>query len=114
LARDPASWEINLGVIHSVLIAGDTLFIGGCGKFFEGTPQQMYSALCEVLSSLPHDTLVFCGHEYTVSNLRFAAHVEPHNAAVSNKMDWAKVSNILPQTTVSNDYILCSGNFEYN
>jgi hydroxyacylglutathione hydrolase len=75
---------------NKVVFTGDTLFIGGCGKFFEGTPQQMYSALCEVLSSLPHDTLVFCGHEYTVSNLRFAAHVEPHNAAVSNKMDWAK------------------------
>ena len=91
--------------------AGDTLFVGGCGKFFEGTAQEMYHALCEVLSSLPPDTVgenthttlhhasnytplqhVFCGHEYTVNNLKYAQHVEPENKAITDKIKWSKVS----------------------
>ena len=47
------------------LLEGDTLFVGGCGKFFEGTPEQMYSALCEVLASLPEDT-VYYDHAFTM------------------------------------------------
>lgn len=72
------------------VFTGDTLFVGGCGKFFEGTPQQMYHALIEVLGSLPPETQVYCGHEYTVSNLRFAQQVEPSNGAIEAKMDWSK------------------------
>ena len=55
-----------------VVFTGDTLFIGGCGRFFEGTPEQMDQALNVILSSLPDNTLVYCGHEYTVANLLFA------------------------------------------
>lgn len=73
-----------------VVFTGDTLFVGGCGKFFEGTAQQMYHALCEVLSSLPPDTRMFCGHEYTVSNLKYAQHVEPDNKAIADKIEWSK------------------------
>ncbi|XP_064406373.1 hydroxyacylglutathione hydrolase, mitochondrial-like [Halichondria panicea] len=73
-----------------VVFTGDTLFVGGCGRFFEGTPEQMHHALCQVLSSLPPDTGVYCGHEYTVSNLLYAQHVEPDNKALSEKLQWAK------------------------
>ena len=69
------------------LFSGDMLFAGGCGRLFEGTPEMMYTALCDKLSKLPDDMRVFCGHEYTESNLRFAAHVEPDNAAVREKLE---------------------------
>lgn len=72
------------------VFTGDTLFVAGCGRFFEGNPQQMYHALIEVLASLPHNTRVFCGHEYTINNLKFAAHVEPNNKAIKDKMVWSK------------------------
>ncbi|KKW68014.1 hydroxyacylglutathione hydrolase [Lampropedia cohaerens] len=65
-----------------VLFCGDTLFAAGCGRIFEGTAAQMLASL-EGLATLPDATLVCCGHEYTVSNLRFAAAVEPDNVAVS-------------------------------
>lgn len=73
-----------------VVFTGDTMFIGGCGRFFEGTADQMYKALVDVLGSLPGETKVFCGHEYTVQNLKFAQHVEPGNPAVKNKLAWAE------------------------
>ena len=60
------------------LFCGDTLFTGGCGRVFEGTPAQMYDSLSR-LAALPDETLVFCAHEYTESNLRFALAVEPGN-----------------------------------
>jgi hydroxyacylglutathione hydrolase len=63
------------------VFCGDTLFAAGCGRLFEGTPDMMFRAM-EKLGALPGDTRVFCGHEYTAGNLRFAAHVEPDNAAV--------------------------------
>lgn len=61
-----------------ILFCGDTLFAGGCGRLFEGTPQQMYQSL-QRLAALPPRTAVYCAHEYTESNLRFAAAVEPDN-----------------------------------
>ena len=63
------------------LFCGDTLFAGGCGRLFEGTAQQMVDSL-EKLSQLPADTLVYCAHEYTMSNLRFALAAEPDNTAL--------------------------------
>ena len=62
----------------SILFCGDTLFSGGCGRVFEGTYSQMYESL-KKLSKLPEDTQIFCGHEYTSSNLQFACAVEPNN-----------------------------------
>jgi len=64
-----------------VLFCGDTLFSGGCGRLFEGTPVQMLASL-EKLAALPGDTRVCCTHEYTLSNLRFAMEVEPGNQAL--------------------------------
>ena len=64
-----------------VLFPGDTLFALGCGRLFEGSPLQMYAALGK-LAALPGETLVYCAHEYTQSNARFAITVEPDNAAL--------------------------------
>jgi hydroxyacylglutathione hydrolase len=61
---------------EKVVFTGDTLFIGGCGKFFEGTPTEMNAALNEVLAKLPDDTKVFPGHEYTKSNVKFLVMVD--------------------------------------
>jgi hydroxyacylglutathione hydrolase len=71
------------------VFCGDTLFAGGCGRLFEGTPEMMFEAMAK-LGALPGDTRVYCGHEYTESNLRFAAHVEPENAAVQRALEQAR------------------------
>jgi hydroxyacylglutathione hydrolase len=65
-----------------VLFCGDTLFSAGCGRLFEGTPTQMLASL-DRLASLPADTRVCCAHEYTLSNLKFAQAVEPHNPDIA-------------------------------
>ena len=62
-----------------LVFTGDTLFLGGSGRFFEGTAEMMYSAMVEKLSGLPPDTKVYCGHEYSLQNLAFGQHVEPEN-----------------------------------
>jgi hydroxyacylglutathione hydrolase len=64
---------------HGALFCGDTLFSAGCGRMFEGTPRQMNASLAR-LRALPPETQVFCGHEYTAANLKFALTVEPGNA----------------------------------
>ena len=64
---------------------GDTLFAMGCGRLFEGTPADMFASLGK-LATLPDETQVFCGHEYTQSNGRFALSVEPDNAAIAERM----------------------------
>jgi hydroxyacylglutathione hydrolase len=69
---------------EQLVFCGDTLF-GGCGRLFEGTPAQMVESLAK-LSSLPGDTRVYCAHEYTLSNLKFAAEVEPGNAELSTRI----------------------------
>ncbi|WP_415398581.1 hydroxyacylglutathione hydrolase [Synechococcus sp. W4D4] len=67
------------------LFCGDTLFAGGCGRLFEGTPEQMLSSL-QSLSALGADTRVWCAHEYTEGNLRWAAEVEPENEAIRKRL----------------------------
>lgn len=69
-----------------VLFCGDTLFSGGCGRLFEGTPAQMQDSLA-ALAALPDDTQVCCAHEYTLSNLRFAQAVEPNNAQLAQYLE---------------------------
>ena len=61
-----------------IVFCGDTLFAAGCGRLFEGTPEQMYQSL-EKLTSLPGETLVYCTHEYTLANLKFALAADPDN-----------------------------------
>ncbi|WP_176592972.1 hydroxyacylglutathione hydrolase [Sphingobium sp. EM0848] len=68
-----------------ILFVGDTLFAMGCGRLFEGTPAQMFANM-QRLAALPDDTAVYCAHEYTQSNGRFALTVEPDNAALRSRM----------------------------
>lgn len=71
---------------HDVIFSGDTLFSGGCGRIFEGSPEQMFTALTKI-STLPASTKVYCTHEYTQSNLVFALAVEPNNQALKTYID---------------------------
>ena len=70
------------------LFCGDTLFACGCGRVFEGTPAQMLDSLTK-LAALPDETKVYCGHEYTLANIRFARAVDPHNAALAAREERA-------------------------
>ncbi|MGZ3159878.1 MAG: hydroxyacylglutathione hydrolase [Burkholderiaceae bacterium] len=67
------------------LFCGDTLFAGGCGRLFEGSPAQMAKSLSK-LAMLPDATEVYCAHEYTLANLRFAHEVDPDNTALTNRI----------------------------
>jgi len=71
-------------VVDGCAFTGDTLFGGGCGRVFEGDAAMMHASLMR-LAALPAETKIYCGHEYTASNLRFAAAVEPDNAAIRNR-----------------------------
>ncbi len=79
---------------HGALFCGDTLFSAGCGRMFEGTPTQMHTSL-DRLSLLPPDTRIYCGHEYTAANLKFALTVEPSNSAARDYS--AKVNQLRTQ-----------------
>jgi len=68
----------------AITFTGDTLFTGGCGRIFEGTPAQMLASVSK-LAALPGETLMYCGHEYTLANLRFALAVEPGNDALRER-----------------------------
>ncbi|KAK3552261.1 hypothetical protein QTP86_006080 [Hemibagrus guttatus] len=103
-------WEDNCPDSPAVF-TGDTLFVGGCGKFFEGTAEQMYHNLTEVLGTLPQDTKVFCGHEYTIKNLKFAMLVEPENERVKEKLSWARARDDDDKPTVPSTLL---EEFEYN
>lgn len=72
---------------HGAVFTGDTLFGAGCGRLFEGTAAMMYESLNVKLGALPDETRVYCGHEYTASNLKFASHVEPQNPAVRERAE---------------------------
>jgi hydroxyacylglutathione hydrolase len=69
------------------VFTGDMLFAGGCGRLFEGNAQMMFDALVGKLARLPDDTRVYCGHEYTEGNLRFALTVEPENVEIQARLE---------------------------
>jgi hydroxyacylglutathione hydrolase len=81
------------------LFCGDTLFAGGCGRLFEGTPQQMVDSLSK-LRSLPDNTNVWCAHEYTLKNLQFALTVDSDNPDLQNRYNQVKVSRSRQEATV--------------
>lgn len=85
-------------LVDDMVFTGDTLFAAGCGRVFEGTPEQMFSSLNEVLGALPDSSLLFFGHEYTANNLRFAQRVEPYNSAIQSRLQHAIAQ---PRTTPS-------------
>ena len=68
-----------------MIFVGDTMFAMGCGRLFEGTAEQMFANL-QRIAALPDNVRIYCGHEYTLANARFAAHVEPGNAAVADRL----------------------------
>jgi hydroxyacylglutathione hydrolase len=93
-------WELpghTLGHIAYILpeigvaLVGDTLFACGCGRLFEGTPEQMFRSL-QRLADLPGETLAYPAHEYTLSNVRFATHAEPDNAAIADRLRAVEVA----------------------
>ena len=95
IGRHGASvWEVpghtlgHIAYIFSddrVAFVGDTLFAMGCGRLFEGSPEQMYRSL-ERLAELPDETRLYCAHEYTLANARFAAHAFPQNKEIAERL----------------------------
>jgi len=71
---------------EGMIFVGDTMFAMGCGRLFEGTAEQMYSNMLRI-AALPEDVRIYCGHEYTVANARFAQHAEPDNRDVTVRLD---------------------------
>ncbi len=86
-------------VAEDAVFCGDTLFGAGCGRVFDGDMGTMYSSLMQ-LAALPPETLVYCAHEYTQSNLRFASAVEPNNAAIAARIGDVQAKRACNQSTV--------------
>ena len=102
--------------VPGALFCGDTLFGAGCGRLFEGTPAQM-SASLDRLAALPDDTLIYCAHEYTEANLRFAVAVEPGNAALRARVErvaalraagHSSVPSTLGEEKTTNPFLRCN------
>lgn len=107
--------QIAAGVSQPLLFCGDTLFASGCGRMFEGTPPVMHASL-QKLAALPERTLVYCAHEYTLANIRFALAAEPENTAIAERFrhDSARLQNdniTLPSTIAlelrTNPFLRC-------
>jgi hydroxyacylglutathione hydrolase len=81
------------------LFCGDTLFVGGCGRLFEGTPAQMHASL-QRLAALPESTRVWCAHEYTEANLRWAAATAPEDGAIARRLREVLSKRAADQSTV--------------
>jgi len=113
----PGHTAHHLGfVAPGLAFVGDTLFAGGCGRLFEGTPEQMHDSLGR-LAALDPATEVYCGHEYTLVNLRFAEVVEPGNAALADRLRAAAAARAAGRPTVpstigleleTNPFLRCS------
>ncbi|WP_447955639.1 hydroxyacylglutathione hydrolase [Vreelandella sp. EE7] len=85
--------------IPALLFCGDTLFCAGCGRLFEGEPEQMLASL-EALAKLPEDTLVFAGHEYTRANLMFARQADPDNDAIPQALEECEKARAMDRPTL--------------
>lgn len=84
---------------HNLLFSGDTLFAGGCGRLFEGTPKQMWESL-QRLRALPNETQLYPGHEYTQSNLAFALSIEPDSQGLKERLAYVKKQREAGKPTV--------------
>ena len=82
-----------------VAFVGDTLFAMGCGRLFEGSPKQMFTSLNR-LASLPDNTALYCAHEYTLANARFAAHAFPSNASIAKRLRSVEAARAANERTV--------------
>ena len=74
---------------YNILFSGDTLFSIGCGRMFEGTPEVFWESLSKI-KQLPEETTIYCGHEYTLSNVKFALSINPHNPDLQKYANWVK------------------------
>jgi len=74
---------------HNILFSGDTLFSMGCGRMFEGTPELFWQSLSKI-KKLPEDTTIYCGHEYTLSNVKFALSIHPENQDLQKYALWTE------------------------
>lgn len=84
------------------LFCGDTLFSGGCGRLFEGTPANMHASLSQLRSHCPTQ-LIFCAHEYTEANLRFATHLEPNNHDLNQRLELISKLRLKGERTIPTD-----------
>lgn len=100
---------------EGMLFCGDTLFAAGCGRLFEGTPEQMYHSLSKILR-LPDETLIYCAHEYTQANLHFAETVEPENKFIQQRLQDIKqvrgknlpsLPSVLSLEKLTNPFLRC-------
>jgi hydroxyacylglutathione hydrolase len=82
--------EASAGEVSDAVFTGDTVFVGGCGRFFEGNAAEMWEAM-QKLQTLPSETKLYCGHEYTVANLEWASQIERSNEALHAKLAWARL-----------------------
>lgn len=103
---------------EKIAFTGDSLMSAGCGRLFEGTPQQMWNSLSK-LAALPADTAIYSGHEYTLSNLRFAHHIEPQNQEILKRIESAQhrrdkhlptIPVILSQELATNPFLRANEN----
>ena len=74
---------------YNILFSGDTLFSIGCGRMFEGTPEVFWKSLSKI-KQLPEETIIYCGHEYTLSNVKFALSINPDNPDLQKYANWVK------------------------
>jgi len=104
---DAVVWEIPAHTAGHVayyfeeggmIFVGDTMFAMGCGRLFEGTAGQMYSNM-QRIAALPGDVRIYCGHEYTLANARFAVHADPENTAVANR--FAEIKELREQGKIT-------------
>jgi hydroxyacylglutathione hydrolase len=110
-----AASQPEAGVAKPLLFCGDTLFAGGCGRLFEGTAEIMHASLAK-LARLPGETLVYCAHEYTLSNLRFALAADAGNRDLQQRFErdldtFSREGITLPSTIVTelrtNPFLRC-------
>jgi len=102
--------ESNPGAVFT----GDTMFVGGCGRIFESTPEDLHNSVCNVIGSLPAYTQVYVGHDYTLKNLEFGAAVEPGGVSINDNLEkmlaWAKEQKIqrayTVPSTLQNEYLI--------
>ncbi len=87
---------------QGILFVGDTLFAGGCGRMFEGTPEMFHNSLAKI-ARLPSSTKVYCAHEYTLSNLEFALAVEPSNSRIRNRLSETRAIRKMNKITLPTD-----------
>ena len=102
--------------IPPLLFCGDTLFAGGCGRLFEGSPEQMYQSL-KTLATLPDDTLIYAAHEYTLANFAFARAADPRNAEVTaalaevqraRELGRPTLPSVLSREKLTNPFLRCA------